>query len=165
MEARCVLFTGEYEHTIDAKGRLAIPADIRGQWDPAKDGGVWFSLPWIQKGERLVRLYTETGFGRLAAARQASLDLEDDEAELQTALFAYANRLEPDSAGRIRISDRTLRLINLPAEVMIVGAGDHLQVRDRAAWLARDAERFASLPDLVARLRSRRHRPSHGGDE
>ena len=32
-----MLFTGEYEHTIDAKQRLAIPADVRAILDPDRD--------------------------------------------------------------------------------------------------------------------------------
>ena len=42
-----MLFTGSYEHTIDAKNRLAIPSAIRGELDPETDGTRFYVLAII----------------------------------------------------------------------------------------------------------------------
>ena len=43
-----MLFTGEYEHSIDAKQRLAIPSDLRGRLDPEIHGSAFYVAPGQQ---------------------------------------------------------------------------------------------------------------------
>jgi len=146
-----VLFTGSSKLTIDAKRRLAIPASYRRHWDPVRDGAAWYCLPW-PTGH--LRLYTEGRFNVLAQQGKDSLTLAEDEAQLESDLFGFAERLEPDSAGRILLSEPHLAFVKLGTErdVVIVGARSRLEVHDRAAWEASAAQRFAALPDLIKRL-------------
>src|SRR5690606_341929 len=102
---RCVLFTGHYEHSIDAKHRLAIPADIRARWNPVTDGAAFFAVPWVGG---VIRLYTETDFHQRAGAAPLTLTPDEDEAELQATLFGLSRRLELDAAGRVRIPEDLL---------------------------------------------------------
>lgn len=144
-----MLFTGEFEHTIDAKHRLAIPAPIRGAWSTKEEGAGWFAVPW-RVG--LIRLYTERDFHARALSRQVSLTPDEDEAELQASLFGLSARLEMDSAGRVRLPEEMLNLVGLGPEVTLVGAGDRLEVRDRAAWRESRLERMKQMPALMARI-------------
>ncbi len=148
-----MLFTGSHEHRIDAKNRLAIPAEIRGQWRLEEHGAAWYAVPWI--GGR-VRLYTEADFR--ARAREYSLGLtpDQDEAELHATLFGLSARLEMDSAGRIRVPDDIMELVGLGSEVALVGAGDWLEIRDRDSWRAEKRQRLEQLPDLMARTERKR---------
>jgi MraZ protein len=146
-----VLFTGSSNLTIDAKSRLAIPAKYRGQWDPVRDGAAWYCLPW-PTGH--LRLYTEGRFHAMAQRGNDSLTLNEDEARLESDLFGFAERIEPDSAGRILLPKQLMDFVKLAPErdVTIVGARSRLEVHDRGAWEASAAARFAALPDLIARL-------------
>lgn len=148
-----MLFTGQSEHTIDAKQRLAIPAKYRNQWDAARDGGAWVCIPW-PTGH--LRLYTESTFAALAQQGEASLTPDEDLAELQTTLFGLAERLEMDSAGRVIIPQQHMKLTGLSGEVSIVGAGDRLEVRSRGDWTSTTTDRFQALPKLVQRIQQRR---------
>ncbi len=145
-----MLFTGQYEHTIDAKRRLAVPSGIRARWKESADGGAWYAVPWPGG---IIRLYTESDFERLSSERETSLTPDEDAAELQAALFGMSERIEMDSAGRIRFPEKMLALTGLDGEVVLVGAGDRLEVRDRASWAADEADRLARLPELIARAR------------
>lgn len=147
-----MLFTGEYEHTIDAKKRLAIPAEIRGRWRPEEDGAGWFAVPW-RNG--LIRLYTERGFHDRALSGKLTLTPDEDEAELQATLFGLSARLEMDAAGRVRFPEEMLELVGLSGEVVLVGAGDRLEMRDRAAWRKSRRDRLSQLPDLMKRIGSK----------
>lgn len=150
---RWVLLTGQYEHVIDAKQRLAVPAEIRAQWRPERDGAAWYAVPWVGG---VLRLYTESRFHSLADSRSLSLTPDEDEAELQATLFGLSRRLEMDAAGRIRIPEDLLSLVSLSSgEVALIGAGDRLEIRDRAAWKSSVKDRLASLPDLVRRTGAR----------
>lgn len=141
-----MLFTGHYEHLIDAKNRLAIPADIRARWTPQECGGAWFALPWPTG---VIRLYTEVDFTARANQYQNSLTPAPDQAELQATLFGLSRRLEMDSAGRIRLPDELLALTGLPREVSLVGAGEWIEVRNRIDWRASIKERLEQLPTLM----------------
>lgn len=170
-----MLFTGQYEHAIDAKNRLAIPADIRSQWTAQECGGAWYAIPCVSSrpnGESdekpgspppashacgLIRLYTEADFKARANLYRSSLTPDPDMAELQATLFGLTCRLEMDSAGRVRLPDDLLAYTELPRDVTLVGAGEWLEVRDRALWRSSIKERLDRLPSL---LRSGRSAPS-----
>ncbi|MGP1347098.1 MAG: division/cell wall cluster transcriptional repressor MraZ [Phycisphaerales bacterium] len=154
-----VLFTGTYEHTIDAKSRLAIPADIRARWDAQKDGSAWYALPW-DKG--LIRLYTEADFQKRAEGAELTLTPDEDEAELQATLFGMAARIEPDSAGRIRLPEDMLRFTGLGAEVVLVGARDRLELRDRNEWKASLEDRLSQMKELVSRISAKKRTTANG---
>ncbi len=143
-----MLFTGHYEHVIDAKQRLAIPADIRSRWRPEADGLAWYAVPWPGG---VIRLYTESHFSALASSRSQTLTPDEDEAEIQATLFGLSRRVETDSAGRIRLPEDLLRLTGLAGEIALIGAGDRLEIRSRAEWQASMEQRLASLPGLIAR--------------
>jgi MraZ protein len=149
-----VLFTGHSDHTIDSKLRLAIPAKHRNQLDPQRDGQAWYCVPWPFG---VLRIYTEKEFEALANREEASLTPDEDRVDLESQLFGFAERLETDAQGRITIPKLHLDLARLAStEVVIVGARNRLEVRDRAAWLAGQQERFAKLPSLVARIEAKR---------
>lgn len=146
-----MLFTGLAEVIIDPKQRLAIPAKYRALADSA-----WRCLPWP---EGCLRLYPDATFAALASRLPSSLIPDNDEAELQRSLFGLAERLEPDSVGRITIPKIQIDLISLGTEVMVVGAGDRLEVMDRAKWKATLNDKFQNLPTLVARLQDKLRNP------
>lgn len=149
-----MIFTGHYEHAIDDKGRLAIPAEFRSRWDTARDGAAWQAVPWVGG---IVRLYTERAFQDRANLGDGTLLPDEDEAEVQATLFGLSKRIEPDSAGRIRIPDDMLSMVGLGRNVVLVGAGDRLEVRDRDAWIASKSERLAQLPELMRRISAKKH--------
>lgn len=152
-----MLFTSQHEHTIDAKQRLAIPSEIRSRWRAETEGTAWFAVPWPGG---LIRLYPERAFEIRASSGELTLTPDEDEAELQATLFGLSARLEMDSAGRIRFPEEMLSLVGLGTEVVLVGAGDRLEVRDRAEWSRSRADRLGQLPELMARISARKgHRP------
>lgn len=145
-----MFFTGTYEHAIDPKGRLAIPAPFRQQWKTDVHGGAWFALPWV---DDTVRLYTETAFVKLAESvmPQALLATEEEE-QLQQQLFGRCARVEMDSAGRIRLPDLMIEECKLGREVALVGARDRLDVMNRDRWAQRSSAGFGDLKDLIAKV-------------
>ena len=153
--AGCVKFFGHHEHRIDAKNRLAIPAEIRNRWRSEEDGAAFFAIPWR---EGVIRLYPERDFFERAKAAQSAPTLtpNEDEAELQATLFGLSSRVEWDSVGRIRLAEEMMDLVGLGQDVVRVGCGDRLEVRDQAAWREARRARLAELPGQMARIEARR---------
>lgn len=139
-------FTDQFEHVLDAKLRIAIPAVYRAPWDELKGGQVWCCVPW-PSGH--LRLYTEADFDQLAAELPRSLFPDKKTAERRAAFFSFVKKLTTDRQGRITLDQRHLDLAGLKStELLVVGAGDHLQIHERSAWRDGERERFKALEDM-----------------
>lgn len=141
-----MVFTGTYDHAIDAKNRLAIPSEIRAQLQREAavrrsgdgEGGDNDARPvalYVTLGERgALCLYTEQGFEQRAAELDRSELDADQLLAYERVLFSLAQRVEMDSAGRIRLPEQLLKRTGLAGEVVLLGVKDHMEIRDRAAW-------------------------------
>lgn len=126
------LFTGMFEHTLDAKGRVSLPAKIRK------------SLPETVK--TVLSLDKESVYVFSPKAYKAWFEsffpngrvnpLSTKDVKLQQRLMAYSEDSDIDSAGRIGISAKLRGLVGLEKDVTILGCGDHLQIVDRAKFAA-----------------------------
>jgi MraZ protein len=146
-----VVFTGTYEHSIDAKNRLAIPSKVRAQIQRSQGLGEGdsFSLYVTLAEGGALSLYTEPAFEKRAAELdQSELDA-DDLLDYERLLFSMAEQVEVDRQGRVRLPDQLLRRTDLGQDVVLLGVKDHLEVRDRPSWLAHVEQVLASRPGLL----------------
>jgi len=150
-----VPFTGQAHANIDAKQRLAIPAKFRNRWDPTTEGSTWFCIPWPQTGS--LRLYTEKMHNELftAGRRDPSLTPNADQAELDVILHSVTEQVDVDANNRIRLPKWQVEQLGLPKEVIVLGAGDRLEVRALDAWQGEFNDRLNRMAELASRLASR----------
>lgn len=150
-----MIFTGQAEATIDAKSRLAIPAKFRSRWDPEKDGPTWFCVPWVKTGG--LRLYPERVYEELfrAGRRDPSLTPDQDQADLELILHSATEQVDVDASNRIRLVSWQVEALGLPGEVVVLGAGDRLEVRSRGAWQAEFKDKLGAMASLADRLGGR----------
>lgn len=121
------MFLGEYEHTIDAKGRMAVPAKFRAQMDRgavlSKGMGTCLSVyrreRWDEKSAELV-------------ASKTSEELRDFERRI----YPSASEVELDGQGRMIIPAKLRGYARLESEVTVAGVRDHFEIWDRATWQA-----------------------------
>ena len=102
-------------------------------------------------------LVSYPGYANFQLEESEDILSDEDEAELQASLFGLSARLEMDSAGRVRLPEDMLKLVGLGPEVTLVGAGDRLEVRDRAAWRESRTQRMKQMPALMARISARQN--------
>ena len=157
-----MLFTGEYEHTIDAKHRVAIPSEIRSRLDPKLHGSAFYLAPGTDAS---LWLWPEKTFEMLASTSEQSLLPDEDLAEFEELLYSQSAWVEPDKSGRIRIPERLLTLAGLESAVVILGVKDHLELRDPAAWARRRDEKLAKQSEIVMRARRAQDRHRNTGGE
>lgn len=154
-----MLFTGDYEHTIDAQQRLSIPSDIRAAMDPETHGKAFFAVPG-PNGH--LWLWPERTFERLAGSLGQSLVPGEEEMEFEEILFSQATRLELDKVGRVRMPDRLLSWAGLGQSVVILGIRDHLELRDPTAWFAERDAKLNKVGEIMLRTRRAMERgPGH----
>ncbi len=146
-----MVFTGTYEHAIDAKQRLAIPSEVRARLPIADDtpGNGGFSW-YVTLGEgQTLCLYTEQSFEQRAEELDQS-ELEPGELlSYERLMFSLARRVEMDKQGRVRLPENLLKKAELGSDVVLIGVKDHMEIRDRAAWQAYVEQVLASEPGVL----------------
>ena len=148
-----MVLTGTYEHTIDAKHRLAIPSEIRTQVRRAQDG---------EQGQStylFVTLYTEKEFERRSEQLDDSDRTADEILAYETLFYSLARRVEMDKNGRVRLPENLLEMARLGSEVVLLGVKDHLEIRDRTAWRTHVEEALAADPKILMNPRRAMRRP------
>ena len=145
-----MVFTGTYEHSIDAKKRLAIPADIRQlvQEETGRaDRPVGF---YVTLGDdKALCLYTEPGFEKRAAELDGSELNAEELLAYERLLFSLSKRVELDKQGRVLLPENLVAMAGLGSEVVLIGVKDHLEIRDRAAWYDHVQKSLAERPQML----------------
>jgi MraZ protein len=162
MAVSALLLIGEHELVIDEKNRLLIPIDIRKSIDAERDGKAMFLVLGLN---RKPWLYPELKYLELVTKMQSDITPGKAQLDFAHANFALANKLEPDSQGRLQITEKTLRRTELNREITLIGAGDHLELWNRADWDARREEILSRYEDIAIQAKEERIPPSSGASQ
>ena len=143
------MLLGEYEHTIDDKSRLTLPAKFR---EAFREGVV------LTRGmEGCVNAYPRDEWETLVVGRLGELDPLSREARTLTRFFfAGAADGELDKQGRLLLPPSLIRHARLGREVVVAGLHDHLEIWDRDAWRAQLTEVEGSAEHVAERLAAQR---------
>ena len=130
--------TGTYEHSVDAKGRLFIPAKLREEL-----GDTFYLAMGV---DTCLAIYPQESWDRFAA-EFASLPVSKSKA--MRSLFANAVKCVPDSQGRIVIPQRLRMYADLGKDVVIIGVHDRAEIWSAERWNAEEEE---MTPEKMAAL-------------
>jgi len=120
------MFIGEYEHTIDEKGRMAVPSKMR------RDIG---SGAVVTRGtDNCLWLFPKNEWTALAQ-KLAALPLSDANSRAFSRLMlAGAMEVEFDSQGRILLPGYLRAYAGLKKHSVIAGLFNRLEIWDQSAW-------------------------------
>ena len=121
--------TGTYEHSIDAKGRLFIPAKLR------EELGVTFYL--AMGVDECLAIYPQETWNRFTE-KFASLPMSQSAA--MRPLFATASKCELDSPGRFVSPQKLRKYAGLEKDAVIIGVNDRAEIWSAETWNAREEE-------------------------
>jgi transcriptional regulator MraZ len=143
------MLLGEYEHTIDDKNRLTLPAKFRSDFE---EGIV------VTRGmDGCLFAYTRDDWDRLVQSRLATLDpLSQEGRRMQRFFFSGAAESELDKQGRVGLPAALLQHAKLGRDVVVAGVHDHLEIWDRDAWRRELAEVEGSAEHVAERLAAKR---------
>ena len=131
--------TGRYYHSIDAKGRLFVPARIRDELP-----GVFHLAPG---SGTCLTIYSERAWNRLVERYEA---LPYAQGKGLRTFFANTARCELDAQGRIVISKDLIQYACLNKETVIIGVEDRAEIWDKELWA--QEEGLALTPEKVEAL-------------
>lgn len=141
------MFIGEYQHTIDEKGRLAIPAKFRRELE---SGAV------VTRGiDECLFLYSTIEWKKLAE-KVMNLPLAQSKSRAFARLMlAGAFEVVVDGQGRINVPEYLLQYAHLKKKTVIAGLYNRIEIWDQTLWkkyqanAERDSEKIAeSLGEL-----------------
>jgi MraZ protein len=138
-------FHGTFDHTLDAKNRLTVPAKFR-----AELAGRVFLVKGV---DRCLSVYPEATYSAMTQQALVGLNPFSPEArDLKRMFYGNAVDVELDSAGRVMLPPKHMEHAGITREVVITGAGECLELWDRATWQAYDSDLTARASDLTASL-------------
>jgi MraZ protein len=128
------LLSGNFDLTIDDKNRLLIPAELRRAFDPLAEGEFTsFYLVFGANGRPW--LWCSKTYEAKAEGQSLSLTPTQEQIDTIHRLYGDTAKVELDRQGRVLVPEKVIKDFELPREVTLVGACDHLELWDRPSYL------------------------------
>ena len=144
-----MVFRGTFEHSLDAKHRLTVPAAFRA----ALSGRLVLAFSHETKPgtPRAIAVWPQEQYDHYASAvLSGRVPISPEARELQRFLFNNSHESELDSANRVMIPPTMLRYAGLDKEVVVTGSGEFLEVWDREAYAAYNEDLLARFSEIAA---------------
>ncbi|AUN95643.1 division/cell wall cluster transcriptional repressor MraZ [Pseudazoarcus pumilus] len=125
------MFQGAAALSVDAKGRMAIPARHRDALVP--DGA---PLVITAHPHRCLLVYPQEAWEPISRQIAAMPGLDPRTATLKRLLVGFAQAETLDGAGRVLIAPSLRQWAGLDKQVWLVGQGSHFELWSEAGWLA-----------------------------
>ena len=134
------MLIGEYEHSLDVKGRLIMPAKLR------QDIGETFI---ITKGlDGCLFAFSQEEWLNFET-KLKGLPLSDKNARNFVRFFlSGATECEIDKQGRFLIAGKLREVAKLDKDVTIIGAGTRIEIWDKAKWEEHNSEENLSIEEI-----------------
>ena len=124
------MFYGEYEHTIDKKGRLIIPSKFR---DVLKDKFVDTFM--VTRGyEKCLFVFSPDQWQAYEQSLRTLSPHKADPRALSRMFYGGAHQCPCDRQGRINIPQILLKYASINKEVTIIGVSTRFEIWDREHW-------------------------------
>jgi MraZ protein len=142
-------FLGEYEATLDAKGRFLLPAGFKRQLP--EDGSVQFV---INRGfERCLSLYPKQSWEPIFEKISRLNDFDPKVREFRRYFLNGATQLEIDSAGRLLLPKTLMEYAGLEKDIVLASGVDKMEIWDKTKYQqffdTYSAESFSDLAQRV----------------
>ena len=143
---RLLSFTGEFRHSIDAKGRLIVPSRLR---DELQNDQVVLTQ-WL---DGCIAMWSGEGWNELERRLLEQRRSDSNARSVVRAIVASAHTDEVDRQGRVTVPPHLRELAGITKDVVVTGALDHAELWSPEAW-AGERSKVASgrLDELAQEL-------------
>jgi MraZ protein len=128
VDKRPITYVSQYSHTLDARGRVFVPADWRVEGDEQN-----YYLAWVHP-EGCITFFTpemqQELFDKIKNASQSNIKQQ----ELLRKLFGNAKYMGCDKQGRILLPQNLCEQVGIKKDVILVGLGRNFQIWAAERW-------------------------------
>ena len=114
------MFLSQFQHSLDDKGRVILPA----KWRSALEGGAFVT----EYPSGCLAVFTPDEFAIVADRVRARAARGVNERFVATSFFSGATDVSPDKQGRIALPQNLRDFASLHGDVMLVGQYDHAEI-------------------------------------
>ncbi len=137
-----LMFMGEYNHTVDAKGRIIIPSKFREQL------GEEFV---ITKGLDGCLFVFENAQWKILQEKLSSLPLSNiNGRKFGRFILSGAATCEVDKQGRILLPNSLRAFANIEKDAVLAGVGGRIEIWNREAWT--QANTYDDMEEIAANM-------------
>jgi MraZ protein len=138
------MFLGDYQHTLDAKGRVSLPAKFRGELT---------GKLVIAKGfDKCLFVYSNDEYLKFVAKLLGGDDMDPRVRKMRRVFTAGAVDVELDSAGRISLPASLREYAGLTKDVAVTGNGNRIELWDAEVWSTYNSEAEDGMEALAQEL-------------
>ncbi len=119
-------FQGEFQHTLDDKGRMVLPAAFRERLSTG--------VVLVKGHERTVNLWPVSAYERRVAEARESIDRNTKRGRAQFRILMAGHKQVPDSQGRIVVPAALREYAHLDRDLLVLGHDDNVEIWDRARY-------------------------------
>ena len=124
------MFSGRYDHTVDDKGRVSLPARFREVLERERLDSLYITN-FVSEQGRCLELFTPGEWERMAAGIKAKSGFDRDVRLFQTFYIGGAHEVPVDKQGRILIPAKLREFARLEHEVTFSAMTDRFQLWNR----------------------------------
>lgn len=139
------MLLGEYEVTLDAKGRFMLPVGFKRQLPEAEAQRFVLSRGF----EACLTLYTEAQWNKVAAVVNRLNDFNPKSRQFKRVFLNGATYVEPDAAGRLLLPKSMLEYAKLNKDLVFSAQMDKVELWDAEAFRAQTAIDSNDLSQLA----------------
>lgn len=147
------MFRGTFEHTVDDKGRVSVPARFRSYLEEMNDNRVVVTNFQID-GFPCLDVYPYAAWSQLEDQLRSKPQFDPRVLKFITYYVASAHDCELDKQGRILLPATLREYAGLKREVVFASAIDKFRIWDRDNWrkVHAAAAEMANLPEVLEQL-------------
>ena len=138
------MFLGDYQHTLDAKGRVSLPAKFRAEMT---------GKLVIAKGfEDCLYVYPADEYNRFVEGLLTGEDFDPRMRRIRRFFTSGAVEAELDSAGRISLPPVLREYAGIKKDIAVTGNGTRIELWDAEVWSTYNSEAEEGMEALAQEL-------------
>lgn len=138
------MFIGEYKHSIDEKGRMAVPAKFRPELSHAAV---------ITRGlDHCLYVFTSEEWSQVAGKLKAMPMTNANARAFQRLMLSGASEVELDGQGRVLVPEYLRAYAGLKKAAVVAGVYSRLEIWDEAAWEQYKTKTEADSNEIAEKL-------------
>ena len=138
------MFRGVSTHSLDAKGRLAMPARYREQLQACCAAHLVVTIDT----DRCLLIYPEPNWREIERKLEKLPSFNPTARKLQRLYIGHAHDVDMDSQGRVQLPPELRQFANLDKRVALIGQSNKFELWDEDTWVAR-RDQWLNEEDLV----------------
>ena len=138
------MFVGTYQHTVDDKGRLFIPARFRGQENQRF---------FITRGlDKCLWVFLESEWEKMQMKLSGLNTMRADARAFNRLFFSGAAEAISDKQGRINLPQNLIDYAGLAKEAVVIGVDERFEIWDVETWRKYEQETTPRYEEMAEKL-------------